>query len=184
MPTFLRSPSKRTPSSNSNDALTKTRCRLPLCLRHRAFVVPLLLLALNSETGVQAALRDGSVSRTIAPAASSLPQPHRKRVLMLRRSDSPDGSRFTLMSDAPLDDYKSYAEGERLCVMIPQAALVSPRDEGGGRGFADMRVEERDGSLLLSFRLQLGATVAVNQSFNRLEVIFLTNERVNEVGLA
>lgn len=101
---------------------------------------------------------------------------------MLRRSDSPDGPRFTLTSDAPLDDYRSYAEGERLCVMIPQAALISTRNQENGHAFADMRVEERDGDILLSFRLQSGATVAVNQNFNRLDVVFTTNERANQPG--
>lgn len=103
---------------------------------------------------------------------------------MLRRHESPDGPRFTLTADAPLDDYRSYAEGERLCVMIPRAALASTRGEAHASGFADMRVEERDGDLLLSFRLQTGASVLVKQSFNRMDVVFNTNERVSAAELS
>jgi hypothetical protein len=98
---------------------------------------------------------------------------------MLRRNETPDGSRFTLMSDAPLNDYKSFAEGERICVMIPQAAFVQTQSDANGRGFADMRIEQRADDTMLSFRLQQGATVAVNQNFNRLDVVFITNERAN-----
>jgi hypothetical protein len=36
---------------------------------------------------------------------------------------------------------------------------------------------------MLSFRLREGATVAVNQNFNRLEVLFITNERAASNGL-
>jgi hypothetical protein len=96
---------------------------------------------------------------------------------MLRRQETPEGARFTLTSDSSLGDYKSFAEGERVCVMIPQAAFVSPSEGESGRGFAEMRVEQRDENVMLSFRLQQGATVAVNQNFNRLDVVFSTNER-------
>ena len=110
---------------------------------------------------------------------SSLLKTDKNRILMLRRNKTPDGERFTFTSDSPLDDYKSFAEGERICVMIPQAALVSARSDAGGRGFADLRIEQRDEHVMFSFRLQQGATVAVNQNFNRLDVVFITNEQVN-----
>jgi len=97
---------------------------------------------------------------------------------MLQRIETPDGPRFTLKADAPLDDYRSFAEGERICVMIPQAAFVTARSDSSGRGFADLRIEQRETGVMLSFRLQQGATVAVNQNFNRLDVSFITNERV------
>jgi hypothetical protein len=177
MPTFLHSLLVRTLSQNSILALTETRLRLTPHCRH-AFVVPLLLFAFTSNTDAWAMSRQGQLS--LMTAASSLSKPIRKRVVALRRNDSPDGLRFTLTSDAPLDDYRSYAEGERLCVMIPQATLISTRHEESGQAFADMRVEERDGDFLLSFRLQSGATVAVNQSFNRLDVVFIMNERANQ----
>ena len=124
---------------------------------------------------------------SLAPRAVAAPAdvPQRKRVVALRRSETPDGARFTLVSDSVLDDYKSYAEGERLLVLVPRASLSSTRGElAHGRGFADLRVEEREDGLVISFRLQTGATVAVNQTFNRLDLIFITNEPANRPRLA
>ena len=42
-----------------------------------------------------------------------------------------------------------------------------------------MRVEQSGDDVVISFLLQSGATVQVNQSFNRLEINFLTNERAS-----
>jgi hypothetical protein len=104
----------------------------------------------------------------------------RKRLVTVRRSETTDGLRLTLVSDTPLGDYRSFAEGERVYVMIPRAAfLAARREEKSGRGFAEMLIEQREETVLLSFRLQQGATVAVNQNFNRLDIIFMTNEQAN-----
>lgn len=140
----------------------------------RLLVVSLLLTALAPV-----------VARTRAATASPTDAPQRKRVVALRRSETRDGVRFTLTSDAALDDYRSYAEGERLFVLVPRASLASARGElAHGRGFADLRVEQREDGLLISFRLQTGATVAVNQTFNRLDVLFITNEPAGRFRLA
>jgi hypothetical protein len=189
MPTFLRSSKASTPAAaNSTHAgtgklLRSTRRRNR---SHSAFVTFVLLSSFVMGTGARAASHD-LLSATDGTAAAavirSLRQANKKRILMLRRNEVPDGARFTLMSDSPLDDYKSFAEGERICVMIPQAAFVRTRSDTGGRGFAEMRIEQRDDDVMFSFRLEQGATVAVNQNFNRLDVIFNTNERANSKGL-
>jgi hypothetical protein len=181
MPTFLRSSNVYTSAINSIHANTETRLRLTRC--HRAFTLSLLLFALISRASMQAASPHGSLSLTASLAVSSLSKTYKKRIIMLRRNESPDGARFTLMSDSPLGDYKSFAEGERVCVMIPQAAFIQTRSDADGRGFADMRIEQRDEDVVISFRLRQGATVAVNQNFNRLDVVFNTNERANSKGL-
>jgi hypothetical protein len=170
MPTFLRS--------------SLTGCRRYDCARAVPLLL-LLLLALILSVDVKAQSASGpaipaSSNSTIAAAAAvSLDGPGRKRIVMLQRIETPDGPRFTLKADAPLDDYRSFAEGERICVMIPQAAFVTARNDNSGRGFADLRIEQRETGVMLSFRLQQGATVAVNQNFNRLNVSFITNERAN-----
>jgi hypothetical protein len=180
MPTFLRSLFVRTLSLNSTQALAQTRLRLIRSRRHRrAFVASLLLFALITSMDAQAAIGSRLLRLTNPAAVSSSPGMDRKRIVMLRRNETPEGSRFTLTSDSPLTDYKSFVEAERVCIMIPQAAFVSARRDESGRGFADMRIEQRDENVMLSFRLQTGATVAVNQNFNRLDVIFMTNERAN-----
>ncbi len=186
MPTFLRSSNVYTSTINSIHADARIRLRLTHRSnhRHRAFVAFILLLTLIAGTGARAAGDNTSFSLMSPVAVSSSPsKPYKKRILMLRRNESQDGARFTLTSDAPLNDYKSFAEGERVCVMIPQSAFVSTRSDANGRGFADLRIEQRDDDVMLSFRLQPGATVAVNQNFNRLDVVFITNERANSKGL-
>jgi hypothetical protein len=184
MPTFLRSSNVYPSIINSTDANAETRLRLSRGSSHRTCLVFVLLLSLIAGTSARAVGQNSSFS-LIAPATiiSSVVRPYKKRILTLRRNESVEGARFTLMSDSPLDDYKSFAEGERVCVMIPQAAFVSARSETNGRGFADMRVEQREDGVMFSFRLQQGATVAVNQNFNRLDVVFITNERANSKGL-
>lgn len=114
---------------------------------------------------------------TVSPAAATpADATPRKRLVVLRRGETRDGARFTLTSDSPLDDYRSYAEGERLVVLVPRAGLSSTHGElAHARGFADLRVEERGGGLLISFRLQTGSTVSVSQNFNRLDVVFVIN---------
>jgi hypothetical protein len=185
MPTFLRSSNIYTSTLNPIHADARIRLRLTRTSnsRHRAFPALVLPLALIAGTGARAAVESNSFSLMAPAVISSSSKPFKKRILMLRRNESQDGARFTLTSDAPLNDYKSFAEGERVCVMIPQAAYVSPRSDANGRGFADMRIEQREDDVMISFRLQPGATVAVNQNFNRLDVVFITNERANSKGL-
>jgi hypothetical protein len=173
MYTLLRPEPARVPAVDDARAAFDTLPRnWPNGLR-RLLLVPLLLCALAPAA---------------APARSADSPPDAtqgRRVVALRRSETPDGARFTLTSDSSLDDYRSYAEGERLFVLVPRASLSSARGElAHGRGFADLRVEQRADGLVISFRLQTGATVAVNQTFNRLVLIFTTNEPPGRPRLA
>ena len=176
MKTFLRSLSARTPSTNHTHALSLKHMRLT---RRRYLLGSLLLCAASTGTGAQTLKPDDAPGLTTPVDYSSSHRPERKRIITLRRNETPEGARLTLMSDVPLTDYKSFAEADRVCVMIPQAAFVSALKDVSGRGFAEMRIEQRDENVMLSFRLQQGATVAVNQHFNRLDVVFITNERAN-----
>jgi hypothetical protein len=116
--------------------------------------------------------------------ASFIPQIPQKRIVLLRHNDTTEGSRCIITSDSLLDDYSSYVEGERFLVRLPQTKLPRAHDNPKGRGFADMRVEENEEDVVISFRLQPGASVSVNQSFNRLEINFLTNDGVMESASA
>lgn len=179
MKTFLRSLFVHAPSLNQADALSLKNARLTRCW---SLLGSILLCAASASTSAQT-LKPVDASGLPGPVASSASHgPERRRVVTLRRNETPEGDRFSLTSDAPLADYRSFAEADRVCVMIPQAAFVSQHREQSGRGFAAMRIEQRDENVMLSFRLQQGATVAVNQRFNRLEIIFMTNERANSAG--
>lgn len=138
-----------------------------------------LLLSMLATTRADAGTRRCRVLQSLPlPQELSIPTNRpKRRLLSLRRSETPEGVRLTLTSDAPLDDYRSYVEGERFIVHIPQAALIKVHHNPEGRGFADLRIEQRDDDLFLSFRLQQGATVNIKQFFHQLYVIFYTNEQ-------
>jgi hypothetical protein len=144
-------------------------------------VFPLLLQATSTSAHAQTGASDAVPTL----AASSIPattasKPLKERVIALRRKASADGERLTLTSDAPLDDYSSYVEDERLFVVVPLTALAGAQGNINGRGFSDMKVEPRGHDILLSFRLQVGASVYVRQNFNRLDLVFSMNERANK----
>jgi hypothetical protein len=111
-----------------------------------------------------------------ANAVLSAVRPQPKRLATIRASESSEGSRVVLTSDATLSDYQAYSEGERFLVLIPQA--VEPKIQGDlqGRGFTDAFLGRRGEDVFISFGLEKGARVRVNQRFNRLEVLFTVQE--------
>jgi hypothetical protein len=113
-------------------------------------------------------------SNSNAATTTSAPQPQKKNLAPLRGSDSPEGGRATITSDAPLNDYEAYRSGNRYYVVIPQANAPGGASNLRGRGFDDVQVHKRGNDTVLSFRLKPGATAHVNQKFNRLEVVFNT----------
>jgi hypothetical protein len=120
---------------------------------------------------LNAAARDDNAPTRLAPAPNAA-RP-RKRLVPTRVTDTAEGSRVTLASDASLDDYSTYLDGGRFYVLIPQAdAAASMSGEIRGRGFTAARLERRAGDVLLSFELQASATPRISQKFNRLEINF------------
>jgi hypothetical protein len=95
----------------------------------------------------------------------------RPHVATLHSSDSSEGSRVALNSDQSLNDYEAYRRGDRFYVRIP-AADVPNADALRGRGFADVKTQRVGDSIVISFRLQPGATARVEQRGNRIEIVF------------
>jgi HEAT repeat protein len=95
-----------------------------------------------------------------------------KRVFVGRGSDSAKGSRVTIKSDNPLNDYSAYRSGDRLYVVLPKASAGSVARGAGGKGYSDMQVQQRGDSVVLSYRVQPGAKTHIEQKFNRLDVVF------------
>lgn len=141
---------------------------------------PLLLQATGMSARAQTVGGDAVPTLASSVPAASTPKPLKRRVVALRRKETAEGERLTLTSDSPLDDYSSYVEGERLFVLVPLTALAGAQSNLSGRGFSDMRVEPRGDDMLLSFRLQVGASVYLRQHFNRLEVAFSMNEQAGK----
>ena len=97
---------------------------------------------------------------------------NQKRVTALQLGDSADGARVTIVSDSALNDYEAFRRGDRFYVKIPLADFTAATPNFHGVGFEDVRVQEVGDSVIVSFKLQLGATARVDQRSNRLDVIF------------
>lgn len=95
-----------------------------------------------------------------------------KRVTALQLGDSAEGARVTIVSDSALNDYEAFRRGDRFYVKIPQADFSAGNPTFRGNGFEDVRVQEVGDSVIVSFKLQPGATARVDQRSNRLDVIF------------
>ncbi|MFL6332187.1 MAG: hypothetical protein ACJ754_02485 [Pyrinomonadaceae bacterium] len=153
-------------------------------LRPRA-VVPrslfafLLLLLLSSagagveaqtegrpQTPSQAAARPGVGA--LLPARA----PADDRLVLLRLADAPKGARVTVASDAPLDDYSTRFEGDKFFLLIPHSRATGAQGRLSGSGFTGALLEQRDGDVLLSLRVQAGASMRISKGFNRLELDF------------
>jgi hypothetical protein len=172
MPPGLTFPNNTTPYS-----ARRTRPQAPR--RPEPFKTFLIVLACVSA----AAGFDGPRARAAASnsaADSPATREARKRVLAVTGGDTADGSRLSVTADAPLDDYSSYVDGDRVFVLISQATLINAKGDARGRGFEEMRVEGRGDDVVLSFHLRQGATVRIGQNFNRLEITFYTNEHISK----
>jgi hypothetical protein len=104
-------------------------------------------------------------------------QARRKSIASVRNLDTSDGSRVSITSDVPLNDYAAYWSGDRYYVVIPDADLLmrdvqTLQNSLRGRGFQDVRIEKKGNDVLLSFRLQPGMRARVEQKFNRLDIVF------------
>jgi HEAT repeat protein len=108
----------------------------------------------------------------------------KKKVFVGRGADTPQGSRVTIKSDNPLNDYSAYRSGDRFYVVLPRADASSVARGGSGKGYTDMQVQQRGGDVVLSYRLQPGAKPRVEQKFNRLDVVFDAPEGAQGSGAA
>jgi hypothetical protein len=108
-----------------------------------------------------------------------------KRIAQPLSADVPEGSRVTIISDAPLNDYQAYRSGESFYVRLPHAeAGFLQSDSLRGRGFDSPQIERRGDDLLFSFHLQAGASARVIQKFNRLYVFFTVPDDAASASVA
>jgi TolA-binding protein len=111
-----------------------------------------------------------AAAHTHGLSSTSLSAP--RRIVPLRLTDAPEGASIIIASDAPLDDYTSRIDGDSFYILIPHSQASVSRAQITGRGFSSAQIEQRDDDVLLSFRLQIGASVRVSKGFNRLNVVF------------
>ncbi|MCA1636494.1 MAG: HEAT repeat domain-containing protein [Acidobacteria bacterium] len=113
-----------------------------------------------------------AASQTANDNASAARTGTTKRVYVGGGSSTPHGSRVTIKSDNPLNDYSAYRSGDRFYVVVPGASAGSVAKGGSGRGYSDMQVQQRGKDVVLSYKVQPGAKPKVEQKFNRLDVVF------------
>jgi BMFP domain-containing protein YqiC len=143
-----------------------------------AYALSALLLFFFMEAHALTAIAQTTVPPTSPPrnvARALATHVRAKRIAPLRSADTPDGTRVAITSDAPLSDYSAYRRGDDFCVRIPRAESAesdTARHAVGGRGLVATLIEQVEGDLLLTFRLEAGTTARAEQNFNRLDIIF------------
>lgn len=95
-----------------------------------------------------------------------------RHVTAIQLGGAAEGSRVTVVSDSPLLDYEAFRRGDRFYVKIPLADFNSAAPHFRADGFEDVQVQRVGDSLIVSFKLQPGATARVDQRGTRLDVIF------------
>src|SRR5438105_1355088 len=137
------------------------------------FVLACVLAAGAPGDGARAQRRKRAPAAANDNAAqASKTSDQKKKVFVGRGADTPQGSRVTIKSDNPLNDYSAYRSGDRFYVVLPRADASAVGRGGSGKGYSDMQVQQRGGDVVLSYRLQPGAKPRVEQKFNRLDVVF------------
>lgn len=130
------------------------------------------LLALLSFAAVVLLIFSSSVAQQKNP----------RRVTGLQLGDAFEGSRVTVVSDTALSDYEAYRRGDRFYIKIPLADFASAVPHFRANGFDDVQVQRIGDGLIVSFKLQPGATARVDQRGNRLDVIFSAPNRSSLVA--
>jgi hypothetical protein len=102
---------------------------------------------------------------------------NQRRVTGLQLGDSAEGARVTIVSDSALTDYEAFRRGEFFYVKIPLADFTSAAPNFRAAGLESLHVQKVGDGLVVSFKLQPGATARVDQHGNRLEVIFSAPNR-------
>jgi hypothetical protein len=139
----------------------------------RIALATIFLIVITATAFAQTATQQQqAVMAAARSVASTAIKPQPKRLASIRTSETTEGSRMVVTSDATLSDYQAYMEGGKFNVLIPTALEPQPQGEMRGRGYTDVGIERRGEDVVLSFALEGGAKARVNQRFNRLEVLF------------
>jgi hypothetical protein len=120
----------------------------------------------------------------VAFISSSAQLKAQKRVTSVEMGQATQGARVSVISDSPLSDYEAFRRGDRFYVKIPLAEFSFSQPRFHGNGFDDVQVQKVGDSVVVSFKLQLGASAHVEQHANRLEVIFTAANRGQYASVA
>jgi hypothetical protein len=134
-----------------------------------------LVIENKQRYGVALLLCVGLVLSALTPAEAQ--SKSQRRVTALQLGDAPEGARVTIVSDSAINDYEAFRRGDRFYVKVPQADSASSLPHLRADGFEDVQVQKVGDGLLVSFKLQPGATARVDQRANKLDVVFSAANR-------
>ncbi|HEX8335801.1 MAG TPA: carbohydrate binding family 9 domain-containing protein, partial [Pyrinomonadaceae bacterium] len=130
-----------------------------------------LSLTITLSSGRASAQEVASARATVAGRAAGGAR-LLKRV-MLSTTETAEGSRVRITSDAALEGHRTYTEGGRFFVLVPEAdagILASGGTEA--RGFSRVEAGQRGDDALIAFTLAPGVAPRLRASFNRLDILF------------
>jgi hypothetical protein len=103
--------------------------------------------------------------------------------MSLTTTETAEGSRVRLTSDAALEGYQTYTEGGRFFVVVPEAdAAVLASGGTTARGFTRVEAGQRGDDALIAFTLAPDVAPRVRASFNRLEILFAAQAGQQSAG--
>lgn len=153
-------------------------------IRLRTLVSLTLAIAILLVTTVQAQRQTSLIGKSTSatfrtkhnPPPLGKRAPLRSNIAPLRSSDIPRGVRVTLIADVPFSHVASYDRESKFVIVIQNAAMDSTQNEVHGRGIVAAEVGRHGDDVTLSFQLEPGVKASVNRKFNKLEIVFTTNE--------
>lgn len=83
-----------------------------------------------------------------------------------------EGARVTIVSDSQLTESEAFRRGERFYVRIPLAEFVAAQPAFRGDGFEDVQIQKVGDSVVVSFKLEVGASARVDEGGNQIQVLF------------
>ena len=143
-----------------------------------------LAILMLGWAGLSSAKAESTVAQTIDQSASQTliaadarghqpaPGSPSLRITPLRMTETPGGSRATITSDAPFDDYKAYRDGYLFHIIIQHAVASFSSNGTKGRGVLGVRVEQQGEDVRISFQLEHGTAVHIKKVSNQLELNF------------
>src|SRR5688500_12390014 len=103
--------------------------------------------------------------------------------MTLSVTDTAEGTRARITSDASLEGFQTYTEGGRFFVLVPEAdAAVLATGGTAASGFSRVEAGQRGDDALIAFTLNPGVAPRVRASFNRLEIVFAAQQPANGGG--
>jgi hypothetical protein len=152
--------------------LLKNEWRPTVALLSLLIFFSFAIIHAGGAQGGESARRHPALSPEQMSAAPLFLQETKKRLASVRSVDTAEGSRVTVVSDVAVNDYSAYLSSNRFYVVIPEADASRLQNTLRGQGFDDVKIQKRDGDVVLSFRLGIGVKARVEQKFNRLDIIF------------